>query len=182
MDAKDRLYNAATQQFDECLEKYAEKIKNCLYGMIFHAYNEGKKDGKKEKQKEQSHKLPLDVPSFRISCPFCGHEWRSVKPFPNFCQRCGKDITNNAELKIRNIEEDDKFKRDGLYDDIFEAFRCCITDQKCNNKDCPYEGKCGIANGSGQYIQIPKHLALDVVNLIKRLQDEVDDLSFQLYG
>lgn len=48
MDAKDRLYSAATQQFDECIEKYVRKIKNCLWGMICHAYNEGLRDGRKE--------------------------------------------------------------------------------------------------------------------------------------
>lgn len=47
MDAKDRLYDAATQQFDICIEKYGQKVKNILYGMIFHAYNEGKRDGEK---------------------------------------------------------------------------------------------------------------------------------------
>ena len=49
--------------------------------------------------------------------------------------------------------------------DVFEAFRCCITERKCQNHDCPYESKCNIANGgSNQCVQIPKHLALDVLN------------------
>ena len=55
--------------------------------------------------------------------------------------------------------------REEMDDDVFEAFRCCITERKCQNKDCPYESRCKIANGgSNQYIQIPKHLALDVLN------------------
>ena len=48
MDVKDRLYDNATQQFDVCIEKYGQKIKNCLWGMICHAYNEGLRDGRKE--------------------------------------------------------------------------------------------------------------------------------------
>ena len=48
MDAKDKLYSAATQQFDECVEKYVQKIKNCLWGVICHTYNEGLRDGRKE--------------------------------------------------------------------------------------------------------------------------------------
>ena len=48
MDAKDRLYDAATQQFDICIGKYGQKVKNCLWGMICHAYNEGLRDGRKE--------------------------------------------------------------------------------------------------------------------------------------
>lgn len=52
-------------------------------------------------------------------------------------------------------------------DDVFEAFRNCISDGKCTNMDCPYESKCRIANGKDQYLQIPKHLALDVLNELK---------------
>ena len=70
-----------------------------------------------------------------------------------------------------------------MIDDVFEAFRCCVTERKCQNHDCPYESRCNIVNGgSNQYIQIPKHLALDVLNKMKELQDEADDLSFMIYG
>jgi len=34
----------------------------------------------------------------------------------------------------------------------------------------------------GNGIPIPKLLALDVLNKLKELQNEVDELSFQLYG
>ena len=47
-----------------------------------------------------------------------------------------------------------------------EAFRCCITDRKCMNKDCPYESRCQICNNQSQYLQIPKHLALDVERML----------------
>ena len=67
-------------------------------------------------------------------------------------------------------------------DDVFEALRCCVTETKCNNHDCPYENRCRIANNESQYLQIPKHLALDVIRKLKELQEEVDDLSFQIYG
>ena len=51
-------------------------------------------------------------------------------------------------------------------DKVLEAFRCCITDKKCMNKDCPYESRCNICNNESQYLQIPKHLALDVERLL----------------
>ena len=56
MDAKERLYDASTQQFDKCVDKYLQKMKNCLWGMIYHAYNEGIKDGRKEHD-EQAYKI-----------------------------------------------------------------------------------------------------------------------------
>ena len=59
MDAKDRLYSAATQQFDTCIDRYCQKIKNCLWGMICHAYNEGVKDGKKKAKAEMKDKIQI---------------------------------------------------------------------------------------------------------------------------
>ncbi len=56
MDKKETLYSHATYEFDKCLEKYSNKVKNCLYGMIYHAYNEGRKDGLKEKTTEALEK------------------------------------------------------------------------------------------------------------------------------
>lgn len=66
-------------------------------------------------------------------------------------------------------------------DDIFESFRCCITQQKC--KKCPRtKNGCNANSTMGNGITIPKLLALDVLNKLKELQNEVDELSFQLYG
>ena len=50
--------------------------------------------------------------------------------------------------------------------DVFDAFRICITEGKCTNTDCPYDGKCEAVmhGGCEQYVQIPKLLALDVLN------------------
>jgi len=68
-----------------------------------------------------------------------------------------------------------------MYDEIFESFRCCITQQKC--KKCPRaKNGCNANSTMGNGIQIPKLLALDVLNKLKELQNEVDELSFQLYG
>jgi len=65
-------------------------------------------------------------------------------------------------------------KRVKTMDETLEAFRTCITDRKCENHDCPYESRCNICNNSSQYLQIPKHLALDVerilVELLKKFQ------------
>ena len=55
----------------------------------------------------------------------------------------------------------------------FNAFRICITDRKCQNTDCPYEYECEKVN-NGQ-IQIPKVLALDVMQLLKDQQKEIEE-------
>lgn len=62
--------------------------------------------------------------------------------------------------------------------DIFEKFRNCITEPRC--RDC--EGIPGVCEVDHQSVKIPKALALDVLNELKRLQEEVDELSYQLYG
>lgn len=70
MDAKERLYSAATQQFDQCVERYVNKIKNCLWGMICHAYNEGRKDGIiEEKKREQERKQTVSIGDVFVSFP-----------------------------------------------------------------------------------------------------------------
>ena len=52
-------------------------------------------------------------------------------------------------------------------DKVFDAFRVCIIENKCFSMDCPYENRCDIANSKDQLIQIPKHLAMDVLNRLK---------------
>ena len=47
MNKKDSLQDAAFQQFDQCVEKHMQKIKNFLNGIIYHAYSEGVRDGKR---------------------------------------------------------------------------------------------------------------------------------------
>ena len=56
--------------------------------------------------------------------------------------------------------------------DVFDAFRCCITDQKCN--DCPHEDICNILHNGKAYVQIPKVLALNVLEELKSLRNELD--------
>ena len=51
-------------------------------------------------------------------------------------------------------------------DKVLEAFRTCITETKCYSHDCPYESRCQICNNQSQYLQIPKHLALDVERML----------------
>lgn len=72
MDAKERLYSEATQQFDRCIERYMKKIKNCLWGMICHAYNEGRKDGiieEKKKEREREKKREVRIGDVFVSFP-----------------------------------------------------------------------------------------------------------------
>lgn len=61
---------------------------------------------------------------------------------------------------------------------VFDKLRNCITEPRC--RDC--EGIPGVCEEDHQSVSIPKALALDVLNELKRLQDEVDELSYQLYG
>ena len=61
---------------------------------------------------------------------------------------------------------------------VFDKLRNCITEPRC--RDC--EGIPGVCEEDHQSVSIPKALALDVLKELKRLQDEVDELSYQLYG
>ena len=57
----------------------------------------------------------------------------------------------------------------------FNAFRICITDRKCENTNCPYEYECEKVNSgkaNSGYIQIPKVLALDVMKLLKGIDEK----------
>ena len=73
----------------------------------------------------------------------------------------GSVLTGNGNsLQKERIEKMDK---------VLEAFRNCISDRKCENKDCPYESKCDILNSKSQYLHIPKHLALDVEQMLVNL-------------
>ena len=50
-------------------------------------------------------------------------------------------------------------------DEIFNAFRCCITQQKC--KGCPRDKTCKIVDSQKDYVEISKVLALDLIAFIK---------------
>ena len=52
MGVKEELNSAMLNNFYECVDKHMEKIRNCLSGMIFHAYRMGQLDGAKEGKKE----------------------------------------------------------------------------------------------------------------------------------
>ena len=75
-------------------------------------------------------------------------------------------ITLETDLKRQLKHGINGTERGWTMDKVLEAFRCCITDQKCMNKDCPYESRCNICNNESQYLQIPKHLALDVERML----------------
>lgn len=51
-------------------------------------------------------------------------------------------------------------------DDVFEAFQCCITGQRC--AECPSEHSCKyLEDYRNENISIPKDLAEDVLNWMK---------------
>lgn len=51
-----------------------------------------------------------------------------------------------------------------MKNDTFTSFRCCITSLKC--QVCPRHGKCLMIKD--QMVEIPKTLALDVINMMAR--------------
>jgi len=48
MTQKEVMQDNAMQDFDICIRKHAKTVKNCLYTIIGHAYNEGYKEGLKQ--------------------------------------------------------------------------------------------------------------------------------------
>ena len=48
MTQKEVMQDNAMQDFDICIRKHAQTVKNCLYTIIGHAYNEGYKEGLKQ--------------------------------------------------------------------------------------------------------------------------------------
>ena len=48
MTQKEMVQDFAFQEFDACLAKYAKKVRNVLYTIVGHAYNEGYKEGLKQ--------------------------------------------------------------------------------------------------------------------------------------
>lgn len=75
-----------------------------------------------------------------------------------------KEMAEELLKEVQSAREEEQVGRG----ELFDAFRCCITDQKCMSQDCPYVNRCNIASGGKeQYVQIPKHLALDVLNQLK---------------
>lgn len=48
MTQKEMISDNAMQEFDVCIRKHAQTVKNSLYTIIGHAYNEGYKEGLKQ--------------------------------------------------------------------------------------------------------------------------------------
>ena len=109
MDFKDRLYDNATKNFDICIEKYGQKVKNILYGMIFHAYNKGKREGEKTHD-EQAFNIGTEtmldaIRHFSLSqkvlfTAFTSEEIESVFPdcgTMDFLLKDAKEIIEKAE-------------------------------------------------------------------------------------
>lgn len=57
-------------------------------------------------------------------------------------------------------------------DDVFEALRCCISTKKCT--ECPRWNTCGQVDFRQDNITISKVLALDVINKLKAMQEEIE--------
>ena len=51
-DMRSKLNANAIQELDRFQNKYTERMKNTMYGLICHAYNQGVKEGKKETLKD----------------------------------------------------------------------------------------------------------------------------------
>lgn len=61
MTQKEMTQDFAFQEFDACLAKHAKKIKNVLYTIVGHAYNEGYKEGLKQAKIIEEDTKPIEI-------------------------------------------------------------------------------------------------------------------------
>ena len=62
MTQKEVMQDNAMQDFDICIRKHAQTVKNCLYTIIGHAYNEGYKEGLKQVKSTEIEEKPVYNP------------------------------------------------------------------------------------------------------------------------
>jgi len=88
-DMKDKLNANAVQQMEKFLDKYNQRVKNTLYGMICHAYNQGLRDGEQKGAK----KVDADAVESAYKCGYdAGVRDTEKKPFPAYYMGYEKGI------------------------------------------------------------------------------------------
>lgn len=101
MTQTEMLEDFASREFDACVEKHAKKVKNVLYAIVGHAYNEGYKEGMKQVKSTEVEKsvMPwnvlgkLDDGTYKGKCENCGYVHYFIEGHDGqyrFCPQCGE--------------------------------------------------------------------------------------------
>ena len=101
MTQTEMLEDFAFQEFDACIEKHVKKVKNVLYTIVGHAYNEGYKEGVKQVKSTEVEKLvmpwnvlgKLDDGTYKGKCGNCGFVHYFIEGHDaqyKFCPQCGE--------------------------------------------------------------------------------------------
>lgn len=118
---KDKFGDYAFQQLDACIEKHTNKIKNCIYGIIFHAYNMGLRDGKNAQKKEQiknSIKIGDEVCTVNSDGSLNLNDCFIVTEYDANEYMGG--ITLNGDTHFHSGEEMDCWRRTGRHYDVIK--------------------------------------------------------------
>ena len=101
MTQTEMLEDFAFQEFDACIAKHAKKVKNVLYTIVGHAYNEGYKEGIKQVKSTEIEKpvIPWNVlgklpdGTYKGRCGNCGFVQYFIEGHDaqyRFCPQCGE--------------------------------------------------------------------------------------------
>jgi len=128
MTQKEMTQDFAFQEFDACLAKYAKKIKNVLYTIVGHAYNEGYKEGMKQ---VKSVGVESDKNEIKIGDEVClynddGTERGCSKFFvTNIEPECISGIDAKGDVSFHAYGEDsfDMWKPTGRHVDLEEILK-----------------------------------------------------------
>ena len=99
MTQKDMMLDNAMQEFNVCIMKHSQTVKNSLYTIVGHAYNEGYKEGIKqvkstEIEEEQDEWMEHHIQVEGYGKVYYQHTCRPVlleNPY-HFCPFCGKKM------------------------------------------------------------------------------------------
>ena len=104
MTQTEMLEDFAFQEFDACIEKHAKKVKNVLYTIVRHAYNEGYKEGVKQVKSTEIEEEPDEWMEHHTRVEGYGKVYYQHTCRPellenpyHFCPFCGK------KMKSKNV-------------------------------------------------------------------------------
>ena len=126
MTQKEMTQDFAFQEFDACLAKYAKKVKNVLYTIVGHAYNEGYKEGLKQ---VKSTEVEADKNEIKIGDEVCiykddGTEEACSKFFVTSIEPGdyiqGIDSDGDTSFHDGNEDSFNRWKPTGKHVDFFE--------------------------------------------------------------
>ena len=99
-DISAKIQDAAIQEFDTCIKKHAKTVRNSLYTIIGHAYNEGFRNGAENEHRIKSYVeepdewIEIHTTSDRYSAIYYQHKCgiELFKAPYNYCPNCGKKM------------------------------------------------------------------------------------------